>query len=298
MAPATRTVRGYWGVLPDMRASAVHAAVAVAGRLGLPGADPVVLADGANVIVRLSPSPVVAKVAASTAVIRPDVAGSLQRELDVARFLTAAGAPALAPAPEVPPVVHRHAGRVMSFWRYAGRSDGPPPGEDAIGTMLRDLHQVLRGYPAPLTTLAPLDDIPAFLARPLTVLGDRDRAALTAAHARLSAALTADSPAGQVLHGDAGAGNLMRTGAGWIWHDFEDVCRGPAAWDVAAATASPRLSRARVLAAYGDPVDPVQLDVCEQLRRLHLTVWYALYAERLPQHRQRAAELLAAWPAP
>jgi hypothetical protein len=52
------------------------------------------------------------------------------------------------------------------------------------------------------------------------------------------------------------------------------------------------------LAAYGDPVDPVQLRTCEQLRRLHLTIWYALYAERLPECRQRATELLATWRPP
>jgi hypothetical protein len=43
-------------------------------------------------------------------------------------------------------------------------------------------------------------------------------------------------------------------------------------------------------------VDPSQLAVCEQLRRLHLTVWYSLYAERLPGLAPRAAELLASWP--
>ncbi|MHB1594553.1 MAG: phosphotransferase [Streptosporangiaceae bacterium] len=283
----------------DIREAAVRAAVAVAGRIGLPGADPVVLADGANVIIWLSPSSVVAKVAASTAVIRPDVAGSLQRELDVARFLAAAGAPVLAPASRVPAVIHRHRGQVMSFWQYAGHSDGPPPGEETIGAMLRDLHLVLRDYPAPLPVLTPLDDIPAFLARPRTVLSDRDRAALTAAHTRLTGmlaeAVAVVASADRVLHGDAGAGNLMRTAAGWIWHDFEDVCRGPIEWDVAAGTASPRLSRDRVLAAYGDPVDPGLLGICEQLRRLHLTVWYALYAERLPRHRPRAADLLADW---
>ena len=47
-----------------------------------------------------------------------------------------------------------------------------------------------------------------------------------------------------------------------------------------------------------EPVDLSQLAVCEQLRRLHLTVWYALYAERLPDLQPRAAELLALWPEP
>jgi Ser/Thr protein kinase RdoA (MazF antagonist) len=87
----------------------------------------------------------------------------------------------------------------------------------------------------------------------------------------------------------------MAAGTGWVWHDFEDTCSGPVAWDLAASTASQRMDGTRILRAYGTPVDAAQLAVCEQLRRLHLTVWYALYAERLPEHRQRAAELLASW---
>lgn len=53
-------------------AAAARAAVSVAARLGVACAEPAVLADGANVIVHLSPSPVVAKVAASTPAVRAD----------------------------------------------------------------------------------------------------------------------------------------------------------------------------------------------------------------------------------
>ena len=279
-------------------AAAADAAVSAAARLGITGTEPVILADGANVIVHLSPAPVVAKVAASTTAVRPDAAAWLQRELDVASFLTGAGAPVAAPSPEVPAAVHRAGGQVMSFWRYLKPAGTGLPDEANVGGMLRDLHAVLRGYPGELPVMVSLRDIPAFLARPQTRLGDRDAAALAAAFTRLTAELDATGYAGQVLHGDAGAGNLMATGAGWVWHDFEDACSGPAAWDLAASTASRRLDGARVLAAYGDAVDAGQLAVCEQLRRLHLTVWYCLYAERLPGHRQRAAELLAGWPAP
>ena len=84
-------------------------------------------------------------------------------------------------------------------------------------------------------------------------------------------------------------------GGGWVWHDFEDTCTGPVTWDLAASTASPRLDPALILAGYGAPVDAAQLAVCQQLRRLHLTIWYALYAECLPALRPRAAELLAPW---
>jgi Ser/Thr protein kinase RdoA (MazF antagonist) len=187
-------------------AAAASAAVAVAAGFGVMSAEPVILSDGANVIVHLSPSPVAAKVAATTMLVRPDVAAWLQRELDAAER---------------------------------------------------------------------------------TMLGE--------AFTRLMAELDPGSCIAQPLHGDAGAGNLMAAGTGWIWHDFEDTCSGPVAWDLAASTASQRMDGARILAAYGAPVDTAQLAVCEQLRRLHLTVWYALYAERLPEHRQRAAELLASW---
>jgi Ser/Thr protein kinase RdoA (MazF antagonist) len=276
-------------------ASGVRAAVSAAGRLGVACAEPIVLADGANVVVYLSPSPVVAKVAASTPAVRPDVSAWLQRELDVASYLARAGVAAVAPSREVPATVHHGDGRVMSFWTYLKPSGTGPPDEATIGSMLRDLHAVLRSYPGSVPVLAPLRDIPAFLARPQTLLNATDVAMLAEAYSRLTGELGPAPRPGQMLHGDAGVLNLMAAGGGWAWLDFEDTCTGPVAWDLAATTANPRLDHTRILAAYGGPVDPALLHTCEQLRRLHLTVWYAIYAERLPECRQRATELLAAW---
>jgi Ser/Thr protein kinase RdoA (MazF antagonist) len=310
-------------VTPDNTAvEAVKAAVKVAAGLGINAAEPVVLADGANVIVHLSPSPVVAKVAASTPEIRPDTGAWLQRELDVARWLHGRAVPVAEPSPLVPATVRRGDGHVMSFWRYLPPAGPERPDEETVGSMLRDLHEALRCYPAKLPELAPLGDVAAYLARPQTRLDAAGKAALAAANARLTADLdqaapqqaptyqapthqapthqapTHQAPTHQALHGDAGVGNLMATDHGWVWHDFEDACTGPVAWDLAASTASPRLDAARILAAYGTPVDPGQLAVCQQLRRLNLTVWYNLYAERRPELAARAAELVALWPAP
>jgi phosphotransferase family enzyme len=281
------------------------AAVKVAASLGVHCSDPVVLADGANVVVHLRPAPVVAKVAASTTAVRP-AAAWLRRELDVAQFLAGRGAPVMTPSPEVPVTVHHGDGQVMSFWRYLSPPGSTPrgstprgrdlAGEDVIGPMLRDLHAELAHYPGQLPIIAPLQDIPSYLARPQTTLTPAEAAALAAACTRLTADL-GSFPA-RPLHGDAGAGNLMATSSGWVWHDFEDTCSGPVAWDVAASTASQRLDARRVLTAYGESVDAAQLAACEQLRRLHLTVWYSLYAERLPRLRPRAAELLTRWPPP
>ena len=279
--------------------AAVRAAVTVAARFGLAATEPAVLADGANIVVYLRPVPVVAKVAASTAGVRPRVQDWLQRELDVSAFLAAEGAPVVPPSPELPAIPHHDDGHVMSFWTYLPAADPARPlrpDEETIGSMLRDLHAVLRRYPiAAIPVLAPLQDIPAFLARPQSRVGAAGKAALAAAYQRLTAELDPDAER-QALHGDASAGNLMATDRGWLWHDFEDTCSGPVAWDLAASTSSRYQDGPRVLAAYRDPVDPGQLAVCERLRWLHLTVWYNLYAERLPELGPRAAELLASWP--
>ena len=283
---------------PTIQDASVRAAVTVAARFGLATEEPVVLADGANIVVHLRPAPVVAKVAASTPAVRRDNQHWLQRELDVSAFLTAEGAPVVPPSPELPATTHHDDGHVMSFWRYLPPADPRRrPDEETIGSMLRDLHAVLRRYPiATIPVLAPLQDIPAYLARPQTQVTQERKAALAAAYQRLTAELDPAAPQ-QALHGDAGGGNLMATDRGWVWHDFEDTCSGPVAWDLAASTSSQYQDGPRVLAAYGEPVDPKQLTVCEQLRRLHLTVWYNLYAERLPELAPRAAELLASWPA-
>jgi Ser/Thr protein kinase RdoA (MazF antagonist) len=286
--------------MPDtVPEAAARAAVKVAASLGIACTEPVVLADGANVIVHLSPSPVVAKVAASTPAVRPDVGAWLQRELDVALFLARVGVPVAEPSPLVPATIHHGDGQVMSFWRYLPPRAAGRPSEETIGVMLRDLHAALRDYPAVgVPVLAPLNDIPAFLARPQSRIDADQRAALAAAYARLTAQLDTAAPQ-QPLHGDAGVGNLSAANkSGWVWHDFEDTCVGPVTWDLAATTASPHLDASRILAAYGTAVDPAQLAACQQLRRLHLTIWYTLYAERLPDLRPRSADLLAEWPAP
>ena len=268
--------------MPDLATAALASARTLARSLGLPADDPVVLADGANVVVHLAPAPVVAKAAASSRTIR-DAGAFLARELAVAAAVRAAGLPAVAPSDAVPARVHEHDGVAVTFWERVP---------------LAELHAALRASGLALPRLAPLDDIPRFAAR-AGATGAEDRKRIAAAYERLAAQLA--PAAEQPLHGDAHPGNLLPAAhGGWLWCDFEDTCAGPLHWDLATLRRSPRLDGAAALRAYAraagrDELDDAALAPWIALRELHLTVWYCLYAERQPALRPRAEELLARW---
>ncbi|MEU4742292.1 phosphotransferase [Actinosynnema sp. NPDC023658] len=196
----------------------------LARRLGLPGDDLEVLKDGSNLLVRLYPAPVVARVAAVTAFVRADAFGHFERADDVSRFLAGRGVPVVEPHG---PGTVRHAGLVVSFARYVEHDPGRRPDRASLAAMLAELHAELRHYPGPLPERAPLTDLDAVLSllgRPAELVAARD-------------ALLARWPDGPVqpLHGDAHARNVLVTPSGPVWNDFEDAWRGPVGWDVACA---------------------------------------------------------------
>lgn len=260
----------------DLVAQAVAAAVAV-----VPSDDPVVLADGANVVVHLRPSPVVAKVAATTHLVREPQAW-LERELALASFLAGAGIPVVRPAHDRVVV---SGACVLTLWEHLPHDPGATAAPTVLGPMLRDLHVALGDYPHPLPRLAtPLEDLRRFLLR-------TPHAGMSRAYDRLVAEL--GDAAGPALHGDPHPGNLLHAAGGWTWADLEDACAGPVAWDLACVAQSGRFDGEAAVRAYG--AHPSDLSPWRELRRLHATAWTCLYAERLPASRARAAELLATW---
>ena len=78
-----------------------------------------------------------------------------------------------------------------------------------------------------------------------------------------------------------------------VWNDFEDVCVGPVAWDVAGLMASARARGLRadeVLAGYGavDGLEPFL-----EAHGLYEVVWHAYEARRRPRAMERATAALA-----
>jgi hypothetical protein len=260
-------------------ALAARAAAAVAAAHGLRVGEPAVLADAYAVRVHLRPAPVVARVSTLTALMRPPIESWLAREISVAGFLASRGAPVVAPSDLLPPGPHLKDGLALSFWRYAQPASDAPPGPEVAGRMLSELHAALREYPGELPLLAPpLNDIPRGLER-IERSGALPPGELTALRAIAEGALAAlKSPAGplQPLHGDAHPGNLIVTGDGPLWNDFEDACLGPVAWDLSSLADA----EGKMLAAYPGAPDPATVGLYRRARLVHVVVWnYALAAE-------------------
>jgi Ser/Thr protein kinase RdoA (MazF antagonist) len=255
--------------------AAVAAAVAVARAHGLRVDEPVVLRDRLNVLVRLRPAPVVARVAGSIAAMRPGDEW-LRRELAVAGRLAAAGAPVVAPSAELPPGPHHHEGRVLSFWTYVPTRDEPAD-PVAAGAALRDVHTALRGIDGALPVLGHLTEAEALLAR-LAAEETLDPTTAERLHERISELLELlqglRAPV-QPLHGDAHLGNVLNGPAGPLWNDWEDTCLGPVHWDAACLLASSGEGGNVALAAAEIEVDPTELALWIDARTLQATVWGA-----------------------
>lgn len=264
----------------------MRAATRIAASFAIRCDDPLVLAEGANVVVHLRPTPVVAKVAAATHLVR-EPGPWLGRELAMSAYIAGTGLPVVQASDLLPARVHEHDGAVMTFWRHEPHDPTATIDAAQLGRMLSDLHAALRSCPVVLTRLGtPFEDVSRWLQRAGPGAPRRMQVALD----RLTAELAGDR--GQALHGDPHPGNVLMTPRGPVWADLEDTCSGPVGWDLACLAGSTRLDGAAALRAYGEAPD---LAPWRELRRLHATVWTALYAERSERHRLRAAELLASW---
>jgi hypothetical protein len=252
----------------------------VAAEHGLVGVEPVVLRDRANLLLHLTPAPVVARVATTTALVRPGVAENLARDVAIAGYLAQAGAPVVPPSDDPPAGPHRRDGYTFTFWRYVEHEPDHRFAPAEFAGLLAELHPVLADYPGELPDRPPIDT-PGLLAHLDLPAGER--AALAAAADRVVAEVIAAGLPVQALHGDAHPGNVLCTPAGPLWNDFEDTWRGPIAWDLACLAGTGRLDGIAALAAY--PGSPTLADLGAPLaaRRMQVRLWTLLMRQRFPE---------------
>jgi aminoglycoside phosphotransferase (APT) family kinase protein len=272
------------------------AALSLARAHGLAVRSPVVLRDLSNLLVHLRPAPVVARVATSTAAARGGALDWLAREVEVAGFLADRDAPVVAPATELPPGPHLHEGYAITFWAHVDHDPERPLDGIVVGESLGALHAALTSYrgqlPGLTDVLAEAERLAAAL-EGSDLIGADEPARLRAVLAQAREAIDGAALPTRALHGDAHAGNVLRTPDGPVWTDFEDTCSGPVEWDLAclAAGSGPRLE---ALAAYGRCADDPLLAPFVEARALQVAVWAAFMAEHHPQLRERARERLDA----
>jgi aminoglycoside phosphotransferase (APT) family kinase protein len=254
-----------------------------------------------NAVVHLHPAPVVARVATTTPLLRPEITRPLGREVALATALTAVGAAVVGPSALLPPGPHQHDGLTLSFWRHVEVLPERPSAAEA-GAALGELHDALAGLPSlwagsPLDT--PLDDLAVFAVRGAELGADPalvDRTAELVA--RLRPLLTGP---GTTLHGDTHPGNLLRTRDGWVWADLEDTSRGPLAWDLSCLRRTGRLDGRAALDALPNAPSDAELAPFLSLRALHAAAWWYVHAVRVPadlaaardQHRAAVDEVSA-----
>jgi hypothetical protein len=276
--------------VPVTREEAAGSVRALAASLGI-DAMPVVLADRSNLVLRLDPHPIVARVAMATSMVRVGM-DWLRREVEVSRFLDARGAAVTRPSDLLDAGPHERDGLVVSFWQLEvvqGEVDAR-----AAGERLAAIHSHLRGYPiAALPAWGAWTEARAVTARARASehVGADRRARLDAAidrAERIVEGARARTRSFQAVHGDAHLRNVLATRRGPSWTDWEDAFVGPVEFDLACLRSRLELfgeERDAIeagCAAYGE-VDRDLVRDLGHVRNVQVIVWLAIFAERDPE---------------
>ncbi|MEC3981372.1 aminoglycoside phosphotransferase family protein [Amycolatopsis sp. H20-H5] len=265
--------------------SALAAALEVARAHGVSTKAPEILHERSNVLVRLGS--VVARVPATTLLLRPDPTPWLALDVALSRYLTECDVPVVSPTTDPPAGPHFAQGLPVTLWHYTPHGPGGELPIADIAASLARVHEALREYPGELPEHGPLDDVH----RMLDLHGhtmDGAAGELRAEAVRIAAELP-DEPA-QALHGDAHPGNVVATEAGPCWLDFEDAWRGPLGWDLGAFV---KQAGPDVLVSYPGRVTVASLEPFTRLRNLFEVPWRYLIAQRYPHRLGEAREALS-----
>jgi aminoglycoside phosphotransferase (APT) family kinase protein len=236
-----------------------QAALAAARGAGLAVERAEVVRVASNVLVRLEPEPVAARLSGATAPFR-DSAANLRREARLAAALAGAGAPV--PAPIGGP--YEAGGCMVTLWPWL-ELDGEAGDAADAGRALRACHDALGDLDA-----ADFDLVP------LAMLTEARRLAAAALPEVLPAVERALATLGatpqRIVHGDSHPGNVLWTADGPLWSDWEDAHLAPLEWDLGCLLAASRRRgddfgwAQAALAAHGAPYDAQLLDACVDAR--------------------------------
>jgi aminoglycoside phosphotransferase (APT) family kinase protein len=210
-------------------ALAMASAMSTASALGLTVDDAIVLHDSNKLSLRLLPCDVLARVA-------PVAQQAARFEIEIARRLAGAGSPVAALEPRVEPRAYERDGFVTTFWTYYQpvAADGVPPADyaPALERLHAGMRQVDMATPHFTDRVAEAEGLVASRDRTPSLAG-ADRALLGHTLRSLREAICDRGATEQLLHGEPHPGNVLSTGSGPRFIDFETCCRGPVEFDLA-----------------------------------------------------------------
>ncbi|MCC9704476.1 aminoglycoside phosphotransferase family protein [Streptomyces sp. MNU76] len=216
---------------PSELRRAVDVGRATASGLGLQVDDMVVVHDSDRVALRLAPCDVLVRIAPVGHLADSEF------EVEVARRLTATGAPVAELDPRVEPRVHVRDAFALSLWTYYEPVGPGITSADYADAFLRH-HAALRriALDAPHVTdrvTAALGEVNDRERSP--ELPDSGRKLLIDTLGGLSTAISVGKAGEQLLHGEPHPGNLLNTRRGPLFVDLATCCRGPVEFDLAHA---------------------------------------------------------------
>jgi Ser/Thr protein kinase RdoA (MazF antagonist) len=206
------------------------------------------------------------------------------------------------PPADLPVVREGLEGGAGAFWRWLD-ADAERAGPEPYARALRSFHDAVHDCPLELPRWNPFGRLEDRWTNPevIAALGDGLAGELRARSAEL-----AESPLlwrdGQVIHGDAHAGNLLHCGEVFVWTDFDLIARGPALDDLASyGLAVRRFGRPDheldvVLAVYGASEEQrAQLRLVTRVKELLSLAWLSTTLARpgaLPEFLRRATSVV------
>lgn len=249
---------------------------------------PAVIADRSNLVLRLHPEPLVARVAMATSMARVGMEW-LRREVEIARFLD--GLPVTRPASTIEAGPHEIGGLVVSFWELE-TVRGTIDAREA-GRALAACHRALARYPHDrVPRLGGWEEARAVKDRGGPTLRPDERSRIDRAWdeaERVVERALVRTASLQAVHGDAHLGNVMATARGTLWTDWEDAFLGPVEWDLACLRSRAELfgedreAIEAACAAYDGELDHALVRELSLVRNLQVIVWLAVFAERQPE---------------
>ena len=287
--------------------TAIRQVKELASSLGV-DCEPVLLADASNLVLRLAPHAIVARVAMVTSMVRAGVAW-LEREVLISRFLDERGGAVTRPSQRIDPGPHERDGLVVSFWELETELPrGPDPRR--AGQELARLHRELRELPAGVPEWGAWGEMRAVherMHRASSFFSAAERRRVDSAWLRAEAIVSSSrsqSASFQLVHGDAHIRNVMATSRGELWTDWEDAFLGPIEWDLACMRSRLELfgeEREAIEALCSAYDEPLNADLVRELglvRNVQVILWIAVFAERDPARLTRLRQRIERLPEP